>query len=123
MASSHQKICTCTYNRKSKPGAMNTRSEQLHAAKRAADLEDILNKEITVIPFAEGKGYFTFYKAEDDIRLYGQNHLVERRFYFKNRRKLSSLPVAVINSGCTNPCFLFRAAAPARSLYLLLFSR
>jgi hypothetical protein len=32
---------------------------------------------------AERKGYFTFYKAEDDIRLYGQNHLTERMFYFK----------------------------------------
>ncbi|WP_269433527.1 GIY-YIG nuclease family protein [Bacillus sp. FJAT-29937] len=32
---------------------------------------------------AKRKGYSTFYKAEDDIRLYGQNCLTERMFYFK----------------------------------------
>jgi hypothetical protein len=32
---------------------------------------------------AKKKGYSTFYQVEDDIRLYGQNCLTERMFFFK----------------------------------------
>lgn len=33
---------------------------------------------------AKNKRYYNFIKAEAEIRIYGQNNLAERMFYFKN---------------------------------------